>query len=206
MALIEQVADHLAAEGAEVSRTARPDIDVTEAWHMFLALLDAALSGRLDDAALAERRAAKSRLHAQDQSADAMMLRATDLPHHAWLRLNERRHRLRRVWSAFFREWDVLLCPAMAMPALPHMRQGATWERRITIDGHSLPYNDMSFWPGLTGVFHLPATVAPIGLSRSGLPIGVQIVGPLHGDRTTLAVAAMLESSWRGFVPPPGWA
>ena len=206
VALIEQLAAHLESEGAEVSRVARPDIDVTEAWHLFLTLLDAALSGRLTDQALAERRAAKASLHADDQSADAVMLRATDLPHHAWVRLNERRHRLRRVWSAFFREWDVLLCPAMAMPAPPHMQDRPTWERRVTIGGRDIAYNDMSFWAGLTGAFHLPATVAPIGLSQAGLPIGVQIAGPLHGDRTTLAVAALLEQSWRGFTPPPGWS
>jgi amidase len=37
------------------------------------------------------------------------------------------------------------------------------------------------------------------------LPVGVQIVGPLYGDRTTLAVARMLERSWRAFVAPPGY-
>ena len=206
VALIEQLADHLAAEGAEIGRVARPDLDVTEAWHLYLALLDAALSGRMTDATVAERRAARARLRPDEPSADAIMLRATDLPHRDWLRLNERRHQLRRVWGAFFREWDVLLCPVIATPALPHMQQGETSERRVTIDGRSVPYNDMLFWPGITGAFHLPASVAPIGLSQAGLPIGVQIVGPLHGDRTTIAVAALLEASWRGFAPPPGWA
>jgi Asp-tRNA(Asn)/Glu-tRNA(Gln) amidotransferase A subunit family amidase len=52
-----------------------------------------------------------------------------------------------------------------------------------------IPYNDMLFWPGLTCGFHLPASVAPIGVSKAGLPIGVQIVGPLYGDRTTIQVA-----------------
>jgi amidase len=47
--------------------------------------------------------------------------------------------------------------------------------------------------------------VAPIGVAKSGLPIGVQIVGPLYGDRTTIRVAGLLEKAWRGFVPPDGW-
>jgi amidase len=134
------------------------------------------------------------------------MLRATDLPHREWLKLHERRHQLRRVWSAFFREWDVLLCPVIATPALPHMQSGETWERRMTIDGHDIAYNDMLFWPGLSAGFHLPASVAPLGLSRGGLPIGVQIVGPYGGDLTTIAVAQILEKAWRGFVAPPGWS
>jgi hypothetical protein len=33
----------------------------------------------------------------------------------------------------------------------------------------------------------------------------VQIVGPLYGDRMTIAVAKMLEAEWQGFVPPPGY-
>ncbi len=63
----------------------------------------------------------------------------------------------------------------------------------------------MLFWPGVTCAFHLPASVAPIGMTEAGLPIGVQIVGPLHGDRTTIHVAGLLEQQWRSFVPPPGW-
>ena len=204
--LLDELARHLDAQGAEVSRTARPDIDPTEAYHLYLTLLDAALSGRATDTALARRRAMKAALRPDDTSADAVMLRATDLPHRDWLKLHERRHQLRRVWSAFFRQWDVLLCPAFARPALPHMQEGETWERRFTIDGHSIAYNDMLFWPGLSAGFHLPASVAPLGLSHEGLPIGVQIVGPYGGDLTTIAVAHMLEQSWRSFVSPPGWS
>ena len=74
----------------------------------------------------------------------------------------------------------------IATAALPHRQDGATWDRRISIDGQEIAYNDMLFWPGLTAGFHLPATVAPIGVSKSGLPLGVQITGPVYGDRMTL--------------------
>jgi amidase len=63
----------------------------------------------------------------------------------------------------------------------------------------------MLFWPGLTCGYHLPATTAPIGVTDAGLPIGVQIVGPLYGDRTTIHVAGLLEQHWRSFVPPSDW-
>jgi amidase len=76
----------------------------------------------------------------------------------------------------------------------------------MTVNGQEMPYNDMLFWPGLTCGFHLPASVAPIGVSKAGLPIGVQIVGPLYGDRMTIQVARMLEKAGQGFVPPEGWA
>jgi len=63
----------------------------------------------------------------------------------------------------------------------------------------------MLFWPGLTAGFHLPVSVAPLGMSRTGLPIGMQVVGPLHGDRMTIHVAGLLEKTWRSFESPLGW-
>jgi amidase len=85
------------------------------------------------------------------------------------------------------------------------MQDGNTWERRVDVDGVSLPYDDLLFWPGLTCGYHLPASVAPVGLTRAGLPVGVQIVGPLFGDRTTIAVADHLDRGFYSFVAPPGW-
>ncbi|HXT77931.1 MAG TPA: amidase, partial [Acetobacteraceae bacterium] len=78
-------------------------------------------------------------------------------------------------------------------------------ERRITVNGREIAYNDMLFWPGLTCGYHLPASVAPLGFTKAGLPLGVQIAGPIYGDRTTIAVAAMLEQIWSGFTPPESW-
>jgi amidase len=52
---------------------------------------------------------------------------------------------------------------------------------------------------------YLPATVAPAGFSRAGLPIGVQIVGPQYGDRTCIELARLLEREFQGFVPPAGY-
>ena len=205
IALVEQVGRHLASEGAEVSFTARPDFDVTEAYRLYITLLDAAWSSRSTEHDLAHKRERKAKLADNDFSTDALFLRATDLPHREWLRLNERRHQIRRAWTAFFRSWDVLLCPVITTPAIPHMQQGEFWERRLTVNGREISYQDQLFWPGITCAFHLPVTVAPIGLSQSGLPIGVQVAGPLYGDRTTIAVAELLEKSWRAFVPPPGW-
>ncbi len=204
-ALIERAARHLAAEGADVSFTARPDFGVTEAWHLFLTLLDAAWSARMPPEMLAARLAAKADLPAGQQGAGAVMLRATGMSHRDWLLANERRHQIRRAWGRFFQRWDVLLCPAFATTALPHMQSDNTWERNLQINGSSIEYGELLFWPGLIGVAQLPASVAPIGLSAAGLPVGVQIAGPLYGDRTTIAVADMLERSGFGFTAPPGW-
>jgi amidase len=202
---IEALADFLEREGAQVSRTARPEFDATEAFHIYLKLLNTALSARLTEDKLVRMREAAARHAADDMRPEAIMLRTVDMTHRDWLRVNERRFQLRRAWGAFFQDWDVLLCPVIATAALPHMQQGEPWERHVTVNGRTIPYDDMLFWPGVTCAYHLPASTAPIGTTSAGLPIGVQIVGPLYGDRTTIHVAGLLERHWRQFVPPPGW-
>jgi len=203
---VETAARFLQSQGAHVSYGARPAFDPRAAYRVYVEVLDAALSGRITEKALAQKRLGLASLDPDDMSADAIMLRCTDMTHRDWLGLNERRSKLRRIWQAFFQDWDVLLCPVMTTAALPHRQDGEIWERSITVDGTEMAYNDMLFWPGIVGGFHLPATVAPVTVSPEGLPLGVQIVGPLHGDLTTIAVAEMLEHGLRPFVAPPGWA
>lgn len=205
VAKLHELAGALERQGATVSRTARPDFDPTEAYTLYLRLLDAGWSGRNTEDVQQAKRERAAGLRDSDMSADAVMVRMVDVSHREWLGLNERRFQWRRTWSAFFREWDVLLCPVIATAALPHRQDGQTWDRRITIGDREMAYNDMLFWPGLTGGYHLPGTVVPLGATRSGLPLGVQIAGPIHGDRTTIAAAALLEQAWLGFKPPPGW-
>jgi Asp-tRNA(Asn)/Glu-tRNA(Gln) amidotransferase A subunit family amidase len=53
-----------------------------------------------------------------------------------------------------------------------------------------------------TAELGLPATVAPIDRSPSGLPVGVQIIEPYLGDRTTIMLAELLEREFGGFIPP----
>jgi amidase len=73
-------------------------------------------------------------------------------------------------------------------------------------DGKDYPYFDQLVWSELATTLGLPATVAPIGRSETGLPIGVQIIGPHLEDRTTLAFAALIEREFGGFTPPPAFA
>jgi amidase len=202
---VEAAGHFLAGAGATVDFAARPAFDPVEAYHLYLLMLDSALSARMPDSALAQRRAIKASLPGEAMSADAVMLRATDITHRDWLKANDRRFHLRRAWNTFFSDWDVLLCPVISTAAFPHNQHGESWERRLDVDGVAMPFNDQLFWPGITCGYHLPATVAPAGLSSTGLPIGVQIVGRLHDDLTTIAVAGMLEQDFRPFTPPPGW-
>jgi fatty acid amide hydrolase 2 len=55
-------------------------------------------------------------------------------------------------------------------------------------------------------VFNLagvPVTEVPLGLSESGLPVGVQVAAAPGRDDMTIAVALELERVFGGWVPPP---
>jgi amidase len=201
-----ELADFLRREGASVSLDARPEFDLAEGHRLFILMLRATTSGRTDAAAMQRWREEAARLPADDTSYYALMARGVSMSHRDFLIANEIRQRMRRAWAAFFQDYDVFLCPVAASPAQPHDHVGERWERSIAVNGHRVPATDQMFWAGISGFYLLPATAAPLGFAPNGLPVGVQIVGAQYGDRTTLAVAKLLETAWQGFVPPPGWA
>ena len=144
-------------------------------------------------------------LSPQNRSLGAERARGAVISHRDWLAVDNARARLQQQWGQLFREWDVVLCPAMPTPAFPHDHSSPIEFRRLKIDGKSFSYLDAQIvWPGLAAIAGLPATVAPIDLSNSGLPIGAQIIGPYLEDRTTIAFAELLEREFGGFAPPPG--
>jgi amidase len=108
-------------------------------------------------------------------------------------------------WAAFFKDYDVLLTPVTPTVAIPHDNKKPKNARHIIVNGKKRRYYGNFAWTLMEVVSGLPATVAPIGLSRSGLPMGVQIVGDRLRDRTTIAFATGLSKLTGGFKPPPGY-
>ena len=70
------------------------------------------------------------------------------------------------------------------------------------IDGATRPYLDLLTWISPATTCHLPATAAPIGRTTTGLPVGLQIVGPYLEDRTPIAFAAALSDVIGGYASP----
>ena len=203
---LQALADFLAKQRVTVSDRARPDVDTAEAQRVYIQLLRAATSGRQTAEEFERNLEIARRLPPGDESYYARMARANTMSHRDWLAANEARHRMRWKWAEFFKEYDLLLCPAAASAAFPHDQQGERHERTIEVNGHRVPTTDQLFWAGFSGLAYLPSTVAPAGFTPAGLPVGVQIVGPQYGDRTCIHFARLLEREYQGFVPPPGYA
>jgi amidase len=202
---IGALAKALARQGAKVSEDARPGFDFGEAHRVFIQLLRGATSGRQDHDQFAAMLAARAELDPDDESYYAQMVRANTQPHRDWLAASNRRHQMRLAWAEFFRDWDVLLCPNAASAAFRHSMPGERWERMIPVNGGLQPATTQMWWAGIAGMCYLPGTAAPIGLSAEGLPLSVQIVGPQHGDLTTLRVARLIEREYYAFTPPPAY-
>jgi amidase len=203
---IQKLADFLAKNKVKVSDTARPAFDTTESQEVYLRLLRAATSARMPDDEYGQARAQVAALSAEDKGTQAQMLRGIVLTHREWLALNERRHRMRLAWDAFFGDYDVMLCPTAATAAFPHDHDPDRVRRTLIVNNKKVPSFDQLFWAGYSGATYLPSTAAPIGESSDGLPIGVQIIGPQYGDYSTIAFAKLLEKEYRSFVPPPAFA
>jgi amidase len=123
---------------------------------------------------------------------------------HEWMGMLDAQQGARRGWGALFEAFDVVLTPVIGVAAFPPMTdERAT--RTIEIDGQPTPYFDQLGWAGLATYPNLPATVAPLGRTKAGLPFSLQIVGPYLEDRTTIAFAGLLEREFGGFTPPPGY-
>jgi amidase len=114
---------------------------------------------------------------------------------HAWMNALDGQLAVRRQWGALFEAFDVVVAPVMGVVAFEH--QTAEFDKRThVIDGEATPYAAQVAWPGMATLANLPATAVPIGVTRTGLPIGAQIIGPYLEDRTTLAFAGLLAGLW----------
>ena len=119
--------------------------------------------------------------------------------------LDEQRVRIKAQWRTLFETFDVVIGPPLSTAAFPHNFNPNQNAKRADIDGREIVYVDQLVWPGVATMAGLPATVAPIDRTREGLPIGLHIMGAAFDDRTTIAVAGLIEREFGGFVPPPGY-
>ncbi len=204
-ALLRNAAKALEDAGAKVSWTARPNFTLEWSNEVYLTLLHSITASRFPDSVKQRLMDMSAKLPAGDKSHLSLQARGANISYADRLVWQEHQARLMADWAAFFRDYDVVLAPVLMRPAFPHDQQSNWHKRRLAVNDREREYFDVLTWAGPAMVAHLPASVAPVGLTSEGLPVGAQIIGPHFGDRTTIAVAGMLEELLGGFRAPPGF-
>jgi aspartyl-tRNA(Asn)/glutamyl-tRNA(Gln) amidotransferase subunit A len=105
--------------------------------------------------------------------------------------------RLRDALSAYFAEYDAMLCPVA--PRAAHAHGVAD----LTIDGRTVPNRNIVRCAVLFDLTGAPALSVPFGWSRERLPIGVQIVGRHFDETTVLRLGLALEDLRAGGLNRP---
>jgi amidase len=207
-AALHDLAGRLAKLGAVV-KEAQPDgLGDHREYHGFYRTLLSAVTGARVDAETRRQRVATFRKAGDEFSLGAAHgLEGTAGDYLLW---NGRREQHRAAWRAFFREWDVLLAPAINVLAYPHIERAwpaddSDLTLTFTVNGRAVPYLHGLGYPALSTVPGQPATAFPVGLSREGLPIGLQAIGPYLEDLTPIRFAALLAREIGGFRKPPGY-
>ena len=111
----------------------------------------------------------------------------------AWLE----RDRLRAELIGWMKTAPLVVAPVGSVAAFEH---GA---RKVEVGGQTLSLFRAFGYSQTFNAYGLPAVSVPAGLTREGLPVGVQIVGPPRSARLLLPAARAVERALGGWQPPP---
>jgi Asp-tRNA(Asn)/Glu-tRNA(Gln) amidotransferase A subunit family amidase len=107
-----------------------------------------------------------------------------------YLYAQERRRTFTCEWGEFFEQVDLVISPGCPVAAARIEDAEADTDEE---------------WWGVYAIANLtgqPATVLPCGLTNSGLPVGIQVMGRRYSDAAVLSVAATIERTLPRLVPP----
>ena len=185
---VRDVVDALASVGADIRETA-PDLG--DVHGIFRAHWQTGAT-----------RVVRSMSAAKRTSADAGLLRIAERAERLsladYLSAVEARGAMGSALRRFHVEYPVLLTPMLPIAAFD--------AGKLMPADYADAGDDWSAWTPFSYPFNLsqqPAASVPCGFTRDGLPVGLQIVGPMHGDALVLRVARAFEKArpWEDAYP-----
>ena len=161
---------------------------------IFMALADS-------DGAGVHARWLRTRAAEYDQGTRRRLLTASLIPAALHQRAARARALVRAEMCEALARHDLLLCPTAHQAAPPIAAARGAITGRHEVAGRFFTRRSYVTPAALAG---LPAIAVPCGLTRSGLPIGLQLIGRYFEEATVLRAAYAYEqqSEWRGRRPP----
>jgi aspartyl-tRNA(Asn)/glutamyl-tRNA(Gln) amidotransferase subunit A len=111
-----------------------------------------------------------------------------------YLAAREAAEHLGASMRAFHERYDLLVTPVTAVPCQP----ASTDE---PVDPRYAGYSELSPFTSPFNITRQPAASVPVGLTAAGLPVGMQVVGPLYSDALILRACRAIEQA-RPFARP----
>ena len=97
--------------------------------------------------------------------------------------------RVFQLAAEFMRDYDLLICPAASVAPFPV-------EERYVGYREGLPPSEYYRWLSIAAAVTattLPVITIPCGLTQSGLPVGLQLIGRPHGELRLFSLASHIE-------------
>jgi amidase len=204
---VRRAAAALETSGAHVE-LAKPDIEGRELIETYMSILIPIISVEYPDALLrsfeAMREADLKLVASGGEGVEAAAARLLSVPtYREYVAALVRRQALKNRLAAFFARFDAILMPIGMVPPFAHQQEPGFNERVLDVDGVAVSYRAMLNWISPASALHAPALAVQAGQTPKGLPVGVQIVGPWHGEDRLFDFGFAVEEQLGGFRRPP---
>ncbi|MFW9892513.1 MAG: amidase [Candidatus Thorarchaeota archaeon] len=200
--VLSQAVEALRKAGLVLEEGWPPGVNPSNQYDTYLFLLYSTFAYQLQDEKIVEFHQLAAN---QDEFYNSRLAQAWIAPHKHFQSASLARIAAREIWQDYFRTHDAFLLPTAFIPAFPHDHSQPFIHRILNTPEGPRQYSDLLFWISFATLTGLPATTAPIGLTKDGLPVGVQIIGPYLEDATPIDIAGKLADIIGGFQPPEGY-
>ena len=209
-AAMKDLADKLEKQGCRVEKINPVGFDFTLAWKTYNEILDLQMGPYTPSYARFLQYVLGGSIR-KKMGIGEMVIPQT---YEKFLRALTQREKLMATMERFVGQYDAFLCPVTASSAFRHIAPDGYvpplnfpyYTKPVMIDDQPETY--MAANMAYTTIFNLtgnPVVIIPMGYSKEGMPIGVQIVGKHWRDMELLNVAKQIDGASGAFKHPPGY-
>ena len=198
--VLEKVIESLSEQGCQVEKASPSNFNYTVAWENYGELTGAWLATR----PIPTLPTLKNNLRKLIAGGSVIKgaLRGARLKLKQYGAALARRAVFVQQMDSFLSQWDAWICPVVPFTAFKHHTPG----KPLDMDGQQMPY--VLGGVAYTSIFTLtghPVVVIPVGLTKNGLPIGIQLIGKRWQDYHLLNLAEKIVEVTGPIAHPPGY-
>ncbi len=105
---------------------------------------------------------------------------------------------IKQEFTHFFDRYDFLIMPVTPGEAISHNPD----HHKIQVEGQSYLYYDYFHYCMCTNLTGHPSLAIPLGLNQNGLPISIQLIGPMYSEERLIHFAKQIQHLHDDFIPP----